>query len=200
MRNKAEVSHRVLVAKGSNAVCKLHQSGDSRACRVAKLAVFYHHALAVLHQAHVHMHARTGLTSGNFRCEGNVHTHLIGQVANNPLGNHQLISGFFYGYGQEFNFVLLVNQSVLAKITHLRVSVFNLSAGLSDVRHAKRAEVVCFSIGHRLVVTALVNSGEHLLVGCYHVIFQFAHSMKFHTRNLAESLSSLGQGVFGRAF
>ena len=50
------------------------------------------------------------------------------------------------------------------------------------------------------MITLLILSGEHLLIVADDIIFELAHSLILHTRNLAESLSSLVKSILRRAF
>ncbi len=77
------------------------------------------------------------------------------------------------------------------------MTIFNLATGLSDIFHAHLAEVVSLGIRSALVITALVDSRELLIIVEDYIIFQLAHGMELHAGNLTESLASLVQGIFG---
>ena len=78
------------------------------------------------------------------------------------------------------------------------MAVLYLSARLGNILHAASAELVGLGIGSRLVIAALVLSGEDALVVADDIILQFAHGLELHARHLGESLSSLVEGMLGR--
>ena len=157
-----------------------------------------HHVAAVLNHAHVDVKTRAGLAHSDFRREGDVEAHLVGQVANHPLGNGELVGSVLRAHGQELDLVLLVDEAILGEVAHLAVAVLDLAAGLGDVLHAALAELAGLGIGCRLVVSALVDGGEHVLGGENHIILQFAHGMELHAGNLGEGVASLGERVLRR--
>ena len=198
MGHQAEVAHGVLVAEGGDGGCQVHHAGNHPAGTLREHAAGQHLVLAVLHHAHVDVQARASLARGNLRGEGDVVAQLIAQVADNPLGQHQLVGSLLHGHGQELYLVLLVVLAVEREVAHLRVAVLNLSACLGDILHAARAEIAALGIGGRLVVAALVLGGKHFLVVADDVVLQLAHGLKLHARHLAEGLGSLVQRVLGR--
>ncbi len=199
--HQAEVGSGVGVAEGGDGGGQLHHAGNGAAGSAGQHAgIVQHTVLSVLDDAHVDVQARAGLSGGNLRGEGDVVAHLIGQVADNPLGNHQLVGRVLGLHGQELNLVLLVNHAVDGEVAHLGVAVLNLSAGLCDVGHALGAELVELGVWGRFVIALLVCGGEHLLVRSDDVILQLAHGLELHARHAVEGLASLAQGVLGRAF
>ena len=144
------------------------------------------------------MQTRTGLAGGNLRGEGHVQVGAEGQVADHPLGNHQLVGGVEHGNGQELNLVLLIHHTVLLKVAHLAVAVLDLATSLGDVVHAALAEVVGLGIGHRLVIAVLVAGGVEVHRRADNVILQLTHGLVLHAGHLAEGLGGLAQRLLGR--
>ena len=201
MRHETEVRRRIRVAESCDCRSQLHHTGDGLASRLGEFAVGEHLVLAVLGEAHVYVETRSSLASSDLRCEGHVVAILVAEVADHPLSDHQLIGSLFGINGEELDLVLLVDIAVEREVTHLRVAVFDLSAGLCDVRHALGAEVVELGVGARLVVALLIRSLEVLIVflGNDNVVFQLAHGLELHARDVRESLASLVECILGCA-
>ena len=123
---------------------------------------------------------------------------LIGEVADNPLRYHELVGSLAGIHGEELNLVLLVNHAINGEITHLGVTIFDLSACLSDVGHALCAKLIELGIGSRLMITLLVSSGKHAAVGGNHIVFQLTHRLELHACHLIERTARLAQRVLGR--
>ena len=197
MGHEAEITRRILVAEGRDARCEFHHTGNHLQRLVGEGSAEMmlrlrrnHLVLAVFRQAHVNVQTAASLARRDFRCEGHVQTLEPRQIANHPLGNHQLVGGVAHGHGQELNLVLLVAKAVLHEVSNLGMAVFDLSAGLCDVVHTARAEIVGLGVGAALVIAALVSGGINVLDGLNHVVFQLAHRLIFHSCHLAESLCS----------
>ena len=144
------------------------------------------------------MQTRTSLSGGNLGSEGNVVAQFVCQVADNPLGYHQLVGCILGAYGQKLYLVLFVDHAVNGEVAHLRVAVLYLTASLCNVCHALGSELVELGIRCRLMITFLVGGREHLRVRGYYVILQLAHSLELHTCYLVEGTACLAQGVLGR--
>ena len=78
------------------------------------------------------------------------------------------------------------------------MAVLDLTASLSNILHALRAELIGLGVRSRLVITLLVLGWEHLLIVADDVILQLTHRLILHTRHLAESLGSFVQRIFRR--
>ena len=140
---------------------------------------------------------RTGFTGGDFGGEGHIQVSTEGQIADHPLGHHQLVGSIEHGNGQELDLVLLIDHAVLLKVTHLTVAVLDLSTGLGDVVHALLAETVGLGVGHRLVIAVLVTGRVVSNRRADNVVFQLAHGLIFHAGHLAEGLGGLAQRLLG---
>ena len=79
------------------------------------------------------------------------------------------------------------------------MAVLNLAASLGDILHALGAEFAALGIGAALVVAALVDGREHLVVAEDDVVLQLAHGVELHACNLAECLAGLVQRVLRTA-
>ena len=128
-----------------------------------------------------------------------VETVLVGEIAYHPLGQHKLVGGTLYGTRQKLYLVLLEHLAVGSEVAHLRVAVLGLAAGLCDIGHALLAELVELSKRPRLVIAALVNGWEHLVVFGYDVILKLAHGFVSHARGLGECFGRAVQRLLGRA-
>ena len=204
MRNEAEVRGRVGVAERGNRRCERHHAGDGPACGFRQFAVgIEHHVLAVLHDAHVDMESRTCLAFGDFWSEAGIEAVFVGEVANHPFGQHQLVGCVFHVGGEELDFVLLVDAAVEAEIAHFRVAVFDFAADECDVVHALGAETVEFCERCRFMVAFLVYGRIHLrlfVFGSRHIVFELAHRLVRHAGGFGEGFLGLVQRIFRRTF
>ena len=200
VRHEAQVRSRVLVAERGDGRGELHHAGDGAACGFADDAVLEHLVVAVLHDAHVDVQARTRLAHSNLRGECHVEAHLGAEIADHPLGDGELVGGIFGRAGEELDFVLLVELAVLREVAHFAVAVLDLAAGLCDVEHALLAEFVELGKRGGFVVASLVHGGECARVVGNHVVFEFAHGLEFHTGLLLEGFACLVERVFRRRF
>ena len=198
--HQAQVRGGVLVAKRGDGGGELHHAGDGAAGGIADDSVLEHLVVAVLHDAHVDVQARTGLAYGDLRGERHVEAEFCAQVADHPLGDGELVGRVFGGAGEELDFVLLVELAVLGEVAHFAVAVLDLAAGLGDVEHALLAEFVELGKRGGFVVALLVNGGELARVVGNYVVFQFAHGLEFHAGLLLEGFAGLVEGVFRRRF
>ena len=146
----------------------------------------------------MYVQTRASLAGSNLRCEGYVVVVFVCQVADNPLGNHQLIGRIGGLHGQELNLVLLVRHAIEREVAHLRVTILDLTTSLCDVSHALRAELVELGVGCRLVITLLVGCGEEACVGSHNIVLQLAHSLELHACDLVEGLACLAKCILGR--
>ena len=119
MRHQTEVARRVLVAEGGDGRRHVHHAGNHAARCLREHAVLQHLVLAVLRHAHVDVQTAARLTRGNLRSERHVVALLVGQVADDPLGQHQLVGSLLHRHGQELYLVLLVGLAVEREVTHL---------------------------------------------------------------------------------
>ena len=198
MRDKTEIRGRIFVTESRDTGCKLHHSGNHTTCIIAQTPVFHHHILAVFYHSHMDVETRTGFTCRNLWCESYVETVAISQIADDPFGNHQLIGRFLNFYGQEFDFILLINETVQCECSYFGMTVFDLTACTGDMLHTHCAEFVCLYIRSRLVISVLVNSREYAFVGLDNIVLQLAHSLVFHSRCFGKGLCGLIKCVFGR--
>ena len=143
--------------------------------------------------------ARTCLAHGNLGGKSHVQPHLVCQVADDPLGQRQLVGGLLGRHGQELNLVLLIDGAVLHKVAHLAVAILDLAAGLGDILHALGAELATLGIRTALMIASLVLGREHLVVIEDNIVLQLAHCVEFHTSHLLERFAGLVQSVLGAA-
>ena len=195
MGHETEVAGGVLVAEGGDGGCEVHHAGNHAAGALGELAVGEHLVAAVLHHAHVDVEPGAGLAGGDLGGEGDVVAQLVAEVADDPLGYHELVGGLLDGHGEELDLVLLVVLALEAEVADLGMAVLDLAACLGDVLHALLAELVGLGIGCGLVVAALVLGGEHLLVVGDDVVLELAHGLELHAGDLAEGLGGLVQGM-----
>ena len=141
------------------------------------------------------MQTRTCLAGGNLGSKCDVVSQFVCQIADNPLGYHQLVGCILGTYGQELYLVLLVDHSIDSEVAYLGVSVLDLSTGLCYVCHALGTELVELGIGSRFVITLLVSGREHLRVGSDDIVLQLAHGLELHACYLVEGTACLAQGV-----
>ena len=119
MRHETEIGGGIFVAESREGGGEIHQAGDETTGIVAQFAgVVEHEVVAVAGDAHVDMESRTGLAGGDFRGEGDIETFFVGEVADDPLRNDELVGGFADGNGEKLNLVLLIDQTVLREIAH----------------------------------------------------------------------------------
>ena len=205
MRHEAEVTRGVLVAEGGDTRSQVHHTCNhakgivrERRTELRARLVCEHHVATVLHNTHVHMQAASSLTCGNLRSKRHVQSFTPSQIANHPLGYHQLVGSIAHGNRQELNLVLLVHQSVLLEVAHFGMTVLDLSACLGDVVHAASSEVVGLGIGSTLVIATLVDGGIDSLSRLDDIILQLTHRLVVHSRHLAEGFCSAAKCLLGR--
>ena len=137
------------------------------------------------------MEARARLARSNLGREGDVEAVAVGEIADNPLRDDELVGSICRSHRQELNLVLLVYHAVDGEVTHLRVTILNLTTRLCDICHALGAELVELGIGCRLVVALLVCSREETLVWGDYIVLQLSHSLKLHASDLIEGAQCL---------
>lgn len=135
-----------------------------------------------------------------FRSESNVESFALCQIADHPLGEHQLVGCLAGIDGQELDLVLLVYLAVEREIADLGVSVFDLGACAGDITHAQGAEIVEFGERRRFVVAALVGGGEGAGIVGYDVVLKFAHGMEMQSGYVGKRAACLVEHVFGCRF
>ena len=199
MGHEAEIRRGVHVAESRDGRRKFHHAGDETSGGFGDDAVLQHLVDAVLHDAHVDVHAGTGLARRDFRRERDVVAVFEGEVADDPFGDGQLVGGVFRGAGEEFDFILLVGHAVQIEVADFRMAVFDEAARLGDVEHAPLAEFVEFRVGGGFVVAALVGGGEERRFRGDDVVFKFAHGLEFHAGLFLELLAGLVEREFGGA-
>ena len=134
-----------LLPKAVRAGGEIHQAGDETTGVVAQFAgVVEHEVIAVAGDAHVHMESRTGLAGGDLRGEGDIEPFFVGEVANDPLRNDELVGGFADGNGEKLNLVLLIYQPILREITHFGVAVLDCAPvwAMASMHLARKALVL----------------------------------------------------------
>ena len=137
------------------------------------------------------------LADGDLRGERNAHTVFIGQRADDPLRDEQLVGGRLKVRGQELDLVLLVHPLALREVAHLRMAVLDLAAGLRDVLHGTGAEVRPLVEGGRFVVAPLIDRREELLARSDDVELQLAHDVEVEARRAAQRLVRPAQRLLG---
>ena len=200
VRDEAEVGGGVLVAEGGDGRGHQHQAGDGAAGDVGQLSVRAEgDVLSLLHQAHVDVHARTGLAGGDLRGEGHVQPPLVREVPDHPFRQQKLVGGRFHRIGQEFDLVLLVDHPVQGEVAHFAVPVLDLAAGLGDMDHAGAAEIVHLGEGLGFVIAFLVRGGEEGIGLGDDVVFEFSHRLEGHARGLVEGVRRPQKRLVGGA-
>ena len=192
MGHETEIRHGVLVAESRDARCQRNHAARI----IGELSIVEHTVPSIFHQSHVDMQARTRLARSDFRGKGDIEVHLVSQVTDDPFGNGELVGRPFCLDRKELYLVLLVDHTILHEVSHLGMTVFDVSTRLGYVLHALGAELVGLGIGCRLMVAMLVDGGEHPFIGKDDIILQFAHGVKIHTRDLTEGAARLGQRLF----
>ena len=200
MRHQPEIRSRIGVSESGERRGKFKITGNGFFGCVAEFAIFYHLVFAVFHQFGVNVQAASGFANGNFWGKSHGNPIFVGQRAQYPFGNHQLIGGFLKIGGHKLNFVLLIQFSVLRKIAHFGVSVFNQAAGLSHGGHGFGAQMFPFGKRVGFVISFLVNSSEDILLVADDVIFQLTHYIEGKSGFVLECLMCFAQNVLGRTF
>ena len=191
MGNKPEIRYRHGVAECCNGRGDEHKARDGPLRRFRQFTVGDGYALAVLHQAHVDMHARTCLPHGDLGCERHVQAALPRQGTDYPLGESQLVGGIFGAYRKELDFVLFVIPAVLGEVAHFAVAVLDAAARLGDELHALGAESVEFGEGLGFVIAVLVFCRESGIEVGDHVVFQLAHGLEIDSELVVQGLAGL---------
>ena len=191
MGNKPEIGHRHGVAECGDRRRDEHEAGDGSLRSFRQFSVGHGDALAVLHQAHVDMHAGARLAHGDLGSEGHIQVALPCQGADDPFGKGQLVCCIFGVDRKEFDFVLLVILAVLGEVAHFAVAVLDAAAGLGDELHALGAESV--ELGERLgfVIAVLVFRRERGIEAGNDVVFQFAHGLEIDAEFIVQGLAGL---------
>ena len=200
MGNQTEVGGGVGVPESGQGGCKHHQTGNGFFRVIGEGTVLLHQVHAVFHHAEVDVQTGTGFTDGDLRGKRHIQTFLVSQVADDPFCHGQLFCCFLCVHGQKFDLVLFVDQTLEGEVPHFGVTVFDSAAGAGDIVHAELTEFTEFCVGSGFVIAFLVNSGKAAVVFRDHVIFQFAHCLKFQTGGLLECFASLVERVFRGAF
>ena len=143
------------------------------------------------------MEAAAGLADGDLRGEGDIDAVLVGQRADDPLGDEQLVSRSLEVGRQELDLVLFVHQSLLREVAHLRVAVLDLAARLGDVLHGAHAELGRLVEGRGLMVAPLVGRKEEILLRADDIELQFAHNVEIKTRHAAQLFVCTAQRLLG---
>ena len=133
------------------------------------------------------MEAATGFARSNLRCEGYVVTLLESHITNNPFSYDELIGCVDNVNGEEFDLVLLVDKAIQAEVTHLRVTVFNLTAGTRNSVHTFYAESIGLSERIAFVIVALVRCRESIGLRHNHIVFQLTHCFELKACSLCKS-------------
>ena len=143
------------------------------------------------------VHAGSRLARRDLRRECDVVSILEGEIADDPLGDGELVGGIFRRTWEEFDFILLVGHAVKREVADFRMAVFDQTARLGDVEHALLAEFVEFGVWGRFMVSALVGGGEERRFWRDDIVFEFAHGLKLHSRLFFELFARLVERVFG---
>ena len=62
---------------------------------------------------------RASLSRSYFWSEGYLESHLVGEVADDPFGKHQLVGCLLCPYWQKFYLILLIHLAVEDEVAHL---------------------------------------------------------------------------------
>ena len=143
------------------------------------------------------MEAAAGLADGDLRGEGDIDAVLVGQRADDPLGDEQLVGRSLEVGGQELDLVLFVHQSLLREVAHLRVAVLDLTARLGNVLHGAHTELGRLVEGRGLVVAPLVGRKKEILLRADDIELQFAHDVEIETRHTAQLFVRTAQRLLG---
>ena len=121
------------------------------------------------------MHAAAGLSRGDLRCKGDRYAIFVGQRTQHPFGDQQLVGCILKPHRRKFDLVLLVRKSRFGEITHLRMSVLDVTPAFGDGLHGLRPQFLPLAEGRRFMVPALVHRLKQTVLLADDVIFKFAH-------------------------
>ena len=199
MGNKAEIGSGVRIAESGNGRSQFHHSRNSLTGGLGQGTIFQHDILPVFHHTHVDMQSRTCLSCCNFGSKGHIISQLVGKVADNPFGYHQLVGSLLHINRQEFNLVLLIDVAIQCKVSHLGMSILYLPARLGNVRHALSTEFIELGIRSRFMIATLVGCLEYSCIGSYDIVFQLTHCLELHAGYFGKCLACLMKGMLGSA-
>ena len=182
MRHQAEIRGGILVAESRDGRSHEHEAGDGAACLLRQFPVRTQGCVSFpTHEAHVDVHAASGLPHRDLGGEADVQAAAESQVPDYPFGQKQLVCSRFHRAREELYLVLLIDFPVQGEVTHLAVAVFDLTARAGHMQHAVPAEVVKLGKGFTFMVALLVRGGEQRIRIRNHIVFQFSHGLELQS-------------------
>ena len=130
MGNKAEVGGGVGVAEGRKRRSTGHIAGDGVLGNGVEFALGHHLVLAAFDNTGVDMETAAGLAAGDFGSEGYIKAVLVGEVADDPFGENELICSILHIGDEELYFILLINLVAEGEVAHFGVAVLDETAHL----------------------------------------------------------------------
>ena len=153
---------------------------------------------AILDDAGMEVHARSGLPHGDLRREGDMNAIGMGNFAQHPLGEHHLVGSIQRIDGQELDLLLHHLTPVRDEVTDLGMGVLHRATDGNEVREGLRAHFLPLGEGPGFVVAALRLDGEQLFFLREEVVLEFTEGLQLAARLLLECSLSLPQDFLGR--
>ncbi len=180
MRYETQVRGGVRVTEGGERSREAHHTSDSLVGSSREFASLVDVLIdaVLVDDLRVDVHTATSLTDDDLRGEGYLETHSPAELEEDPLTELQVLSSFFDGYGEEFNFVLLVVETVSHEVPYFTVAVLDLATALADEAHSLRTEVDLLAEGAHLMVATLVDSFVAIFLLADDVVLELAHSVE----------------------
>ena len=184
MRYEPQIGGRVGISECSQRRGQLHKTCNGAAGGAGYLSVAVQkHVFPVFHEPHVYMQARAGFPFGNFRGKAYLQPVFIGEVADNPFGQHDAVGGLLDVHRQEFDLILFPDLSAGPEVPDFRMAVFYLSSSQHYIVHASGPEAVELCERCGFMVAFLVCCRIHLQVALFrsrYIVFQFPHGLEVH--------------------
>ena len=145
------------------------------------------------------METGAGLADADFGSEGNFDAVLGGDIADDPLGEDQMIGHDIDGFEVQFDFELFQAGSVAeGDGADFGVAVFDVNAHRSEMMQDLVVHIIKFGEGFAFVVVFLGLGGEHVILGFVKdIIFEFAEGREVNAGFFDEFLMSHSDNVFG---
>ena len=200
MRYETQVRGGVRVTEGRERSREAHHTSDSLVSSSREFASLVDILVdaVLVDDLRVDVHTATSLTDDDLRSEGYLETHSPAELEEDPLTELQVLCSFFDGYGEEFDFVLLVVETVSHEVPYFAVAILDLATAFADEAHSLRTEVDLLAEGAHLMVATLVDSFVAIFLLTDDVVLELTHSVELQTaRHFAEGLSSTAQDLVG---
>ena len=142
VRNETEVGGGVGITKGGEGGGAGHIASDSILGDGIQFTLGHHLVFAVFDNTGMDVEATACLAARNLGSEGHIKTIMVGEVADNPFGENELVGSILHVGNQKFDFILFINLIIEGEVTHFGVAVLDQTAHLRDVEHALGAELL----------------------------------------------------------